>query len=280
MKLFVILLPPGSYTNIRQSMSRKRIIVIALVCIICIQDAFGQNNRLNTHNRIGWYNYFGSYNISKKFGLHSEYQWRRNQLIREGQQSLLRIGLNYHLNPRVLFRLGYAWVETYPYGDYPINGMGRDFTEHRFFEMIQLAHKEGILDLSHRFMLEQRFVGRYSSDKQTREDLFPLSHRFRYMLRIQVPLNDRELKNKTAYVAAYNEVFIGFGKNVQANVFDQNRLGIVLGYQWSKNLRLEGGYLHQTLQLGRQIMDQNVFQYNNGIILNAHFNLSKNNKLP
>jgi hypothetical protein len=261
-------------------MSRKRIIVIALVCIICIQDAFGQNNRLNTHNRIGWYNYFGSYNISKKFGLHSEYQWRRNQLILEGQQSLLRIGLNYHLNPRVLFRLGYAWVETYPYGEYAINGMARDFTEHRFFEMVQLAHKEGIMDLSHRFMLEQRFVGRYSSDKQTWEDLFPLSHRFRYMLRIQVPLNDRELKNKTAYVAAYNEVFIGFGKNVQANVFDQNRLGIVLGYQWSKNLRLEGGYLHQTLQLGRQIMDQNVFQYNNGIILNAHFNLSKNNKLP
>lgn len=257
-------------------MSRKKIIVVALIGIICIQDAFGQNKRLNAHNTIGWYNYFGSYNISKKFGLHSEYQWRRNQLIREGQQSLLRIGLNYHLNPRVLFRLGYAWVETYPYGDYPINGMGRDFTEHRFFEMIQLAHKEGILDLSHRFMLEQRFVGRYSSDKQTSEDAFPLFHRLRYMLRIQVPLKGKELKNKTAYLAAYNEIFIGFGKNVQTNVFDQNRLGIVLGYQLNKNVRLEGGYLYQTLQLGRQIMDQNVFQYNNGIILNAHFNLNKN----
>jgi hypothetical protein len=96
------------------------------------------------------------------------------------------------------------------------------------------------------------------------------------MLRIQVPLKGKELKNKTAYLAAYNEIFIGFGKNVQTNVFDQNRLGIVLGYQLNKNVRLEGGYLHQTLQLGRQIMDQNVFQYNNGIILNAHFNLNKN----
>jgi len=41
-------------------MSRKRTIVIALIGIICIQDAFGQNKRLNTHYAIGWYNYFSN----------------------------------------------------------------------------------------------------------------------------------------------------------------------------------------------------------------------------
>lgn len=129
----------------------------------------------------------GTFKAFKKFGIHTENQWRRNNIITDWQQSLLWVGLNYNLNPRVLFRIEYAWIETFPYGEYPNNGLGRDFTEHRIFEMVQLSHKEGIVDFSHRFMLEQRFVGRYSSVNETTEDEFPLLIRARYMIRLQVP---------------------------------------------------------------------------------------------
>ena len=129
------------------------------------------------------------------------------------------------------------------------------------------------MDISHRFMLEQRFIGRYSSPTKTTEDEFPLSNRARYMVRLQVPLQGREIKDQTAYFAVYNEILIGFGKNVNANIFDQNRIGILLGYRLNKNIRIEGGYLNQTLQFGRQINGQNVFQYNNGLIINANFNV-------
>lgn len=239
---------------------------------IVSQISFAQNNRLNTNNDIGWYNYFGTFKVSEKFGIHTEYQWRRNNYITDWQQSLLRVGLNYNLNPRVLFRVGYAWIETYPYGDIPLNGLGRDFTEHRIFEMVQLSHKEGIVDFSHRFMIEQRFVGRYSSANEITEDEFPLLNRMRYMVRLQIPLKGKEIKDNTPYVALYDEVFIGFGKNVNANVFDQNRIGILLGYRYNKNFRIEAGYLNQTLQYGRQISGQNVFQNNNGFIINTNFN--------
>ena len=237
-----------------------------------------QNTRLNTNNSIGWYNYFGTFKLSNKFGLHTEYQWRRNDLITSSQQNLLRVGVNYQLNPRVLFRAGYALIETFPYGEIPINGLGRDFTEHRIFEMVQLSHKEGKVDISHRFMLEQRFVGRYSSANVTTEDEFPLFNRMRYMVRLQVPLKGNEIKDKTPYIAFYDEILIGFGKNVNANIFDQNRIGILLGYRFNKNLRIEGGYLNQTLQFGRQIGGQSVFQNNNGIILNTNFNFDLMNK--
>jgi hypothetical protein len=242
------------------------------------QISLAQNNRLNTKNDIGWYNYFGTFKVSQKLGIHTEYQWRRNKLITDWQQSLLRVGVNYNLNPRVMMRVGYAWIETFPYGDYPLNGLGRDFTEHRIFEMVQLSHKEGIVDFSHRFMLEQRFVGRYSSITQTFEDEYPLLHRARYMIRIQVPLQGKEIKDKTPYVTLYDEIFVGFGENVNANVFDQNRIGVLLGYRFNKNIRIEGGYLNQTLQLGRQINGQNVFQNNNGLILNANFNIDLTKK--
>ena len=238
----------------------------------------GQNNRLNTSNTIGWYNYFGTFKLSSKLGLHTEYQWRRTDVITSWQQSLLRVGLNYQLNPRVLFRVGYAWVETFPYGDIPINGLGRDFTEHRIFEMAQLSHKEGKVEFSHRFMLEQRFVGRYSSANVSKEDEFPFLNRMRYMIRLQVPLKGNEMKDKTPYIAIYDEILVGFGKNVNANVFDQNRIGILLGYRFNKNTRIEAGYLNQTLQFGRQINGQNVFQNNNGIILNTNFNFDLSKK--
>lgn len=69
----------------------------------------------------------------------------------------------------------------------PINALGRGYTEHRFYEMAQLTQKEGKFYIIHRFMLEQRFIGRYSSPAKMHED----------------------------------EIHIGFGKNVGANTFDQ-----------------------------------------------------------
>jgi len=253
-------------------MPNKLLILILLACFSS-HTVKGQNNRINTQENIGWYNYFGNFRLTEKFGLHTEYQWRRDNYIIDWQQSLLRVGVNYQLNPRALFRLGYAWIETYPYGEIPINGIGRDFTEHRLFQMVQLSQKEGIIDFSHRFMLEQRFVGLYSSASVEKEDAFPLLNRIRYMVRLQLPLRGKEIRDNTPYFALYDEIFIGFGENVNANVFDQNRIGVLLGYRFNKKLRIEGGYLNQTIQFGRQINGQNVFQSNNGLIINANFNI-------
>jgi hypothetical protein len=252
--------------------------LLLLFFALTIQYANAQNNRLNTNNNIGWYNYFGTFKLSNKVGLHTEYQWRRNNFITDKQQGLLRLGINYNINPRVLLRAGYAWAETYAYGDIPLNSMGKDFTEHRIFEMLQLSHKEAIIDFTHRFMLEQRFVGRYTSANLFKEDEYPLLNRFRYMARLQIPLKGKVVIDKTPYLALYNEIFIGFGKNVNANVFDQNRIGVSFGYRFNKSIRLEAGYLNQTVQYGRQINGRNVFQYNNGFVINSNFNFAWSKK--
>jgi hypothetical protein len=242
------------------------------------QTAVSQNSRINNYNSIGWYNYFGTFKLNEKFGVHTEYQLRRNNIVTNQQQGLLRLGLNYQLSPKTQFRLGYAWIETYPYGDIPINGFGKDFTEHRAFQMVTLLDKVSIVEFSHRFMLEQRWVGRYSSPNLSNEDQFPFLNRFRYMFRLQVPLKGKTIANKTPYVAIYDEILIGFGKNVNENVFDQNRVGVVLGYKFDNTIRIEAGYLNQTLQLGREVNGQNVFQNNNGLIINANFNFDFSKK--
>ena len=67
-----------------------------------------------------------------------------------------------------------------------------------------------------------------------------------------------------------DEVFIGWGKTIGANIFEQNRLAVLLGYKVTQNLKIEAGYLNQILQQGKLINDKSVFQYNNGFILATH----------
>lgn len=251
-------------------------VFVVLHAITCSINA--QNTRLNNYNIIGWYNYFGTFKVSQKFGIHTEYQFRRADLVTNWQQSLLRVGINYQVNPKLQLRLGYAWIETFPYGEIPINGMGKDFTEHRLFQIATITDKFSIIDLSHRFMLEQRWVGRYSNMNRSNEDEFPLLNRCRYMLRMQIPLKGKEIKDKSTYVTIYDEVFIGFGKNVNENIFDQNRVGILFGYRLSPSTKMESGYINQTLQLGREVNNRNVFQHNNGLIINAIFTIDLTSK--
>ncbi len=259
-------------------MKTKSYFLLTVLFLLFHNNTYSQNTRLNNYNHIGWYNYFGIFKLDKKFGIHTEYQFRRNNFITDWQQSLLRVGVNYQPNPKVQLRLGYAWIETFPYGEIPINGMGKDFTEHRLFQMATITDKVSLIDFSHRFMLEQRWVGRYSDTNLTKEDEFPLLNRFRYMFRFQLPLKGKEIKDKTPFVAVYDEVFIGFGKNVNENIFDQNRIGILLGYKFNPIVRMEAGYLNQVVQLGREVNNRNVFQYNNGVILNAFFNIDLTRK--
>lgn len=252
--------------------TRIAVILMLLIAASLNPSAQAQHNRLTTGNTIGWYNVFGTFTLDNRWSVHTEYQWRRTDVVENWQQSLLRVGVNYHLNPRVLFRVGYGWIETFPYGEIPINTYGKDFTEHRIFQMAQLSHREGLANLSHRFMLEQRFVGSYGSSDASKEDRYPMLNRLRYMFRVQVPLKGKEIKSKTPYVLVYDELFVGFGKNVQANIYDQNRLGVLLGYRFSDHVGLNAGYLYQNVQLGRQINQQNVFQNNHGIIVNLSVN--------
>jgi len=259
--------------------SKTKFLFSVIFLISISQSIFGQN-RISDHNNIGWYAYNGTFKLDSKFSIHTEYQWRRNDYIESWQQSLLRLGINYQIDPKVQLRVGYAWAETFPYGEIPINGMGKDFTEHRIYEMATVTDKIGKIDLSHRFMLEQRWVGRYSNANLTSEDQYPFMNRARYMIRLQMPLKGNSIVDKTPYVAVYDELMIGFGKNVGENIFDQNRIGILLGYKFNNLIRIEGGYLNQIVQLGREVEGKNVFQYNNGFIVSANFNfdLSKKSK--
>ncbi|MES2874929.1 MAG: DUF2490 domain-containing protein [Bacteroidota bacterium] len=248
---------------------KKISILLLLVSLNLV--SYSQNTRIKDNNSIGWYAFNALLKLDDKWSLAGEFQWRRENFISDPQQNLFRIGINRLVIPGVNIRAGYALAETFNYGDIPLNNLGKQFTEHRAYEMLGLNNKFGIIDNSHRFMLEQRWVGRYSDISLEKEDEYVYTNRFRYMFRAQIPLKGREIADKTAYAAIYDEVFVGFGKNVNENVFDQNRLGLLVGYRFSPKVRIEGGFLSQIVQVGREVGGRNVFQYNTGLIVSSNF---------
>jgi hypothetical protein len=250
----------------------KKTVLIFILSMTVVPFLFAQNNRVHDTNNIGWFAFFMNYKLEEKWSLHGEFQWRRVGWITEPQQNLYRLGVNYQIHPQVTLRAGYAFADTYNYGEIPISSSEMRFPEHRTYLMALIANPIGKVSLTHRFMLEQRWIGRSSDPKVKEIDEFVYLNRIRYMFRMDLPLKGNTLDNKEPYLAAYDELMIGFGKNVNQNIFDQNRIGILAGYKFSAGKRVEAGYLNQTGQLGRLVDEKNVIQANNGFIINTYFN--------
>ena len=242
--------------------------------ILLLLSLYGdaQNDRVDDFNNTNWLQTFNTIALNKKWSLHAEYQWRREKGLKYWQQGLLRIGINYKINDNVIAHAGYAWAETFPYGDYPIANNGT-FPEHRLYEQLTLRQPSGKMLFIHRFRIEQRWLGRVKAGTSGNREIedWVFLHRFRYQFRTQYPLHTKG--DKQLYAAAADEIFIGAGKNLGVNIFDQNRVFLLLGLKLNKKVSLEAGYFNQTLQQGRRINNSTIMQRNNGVVLSSFLSL-------
>ncbi len=174
----------------------------------------------------------------------TEYQWRRADGFRHWQQSLLRFGLEYEINPKVSVMGGYAWIKTFPYGTQPIL---HEFNEHRMFEQVNLKDKAGRFEVQHRYRIEQRFLEQYalnSSGNVVQVDPV-FRNRIRYRALVMLPLSRKTMGDQTLFLSINNELFVGFGKGIAKNPIDQNRFITALGWRFNAQTNIQVGYLNQ-----------------------------------
>lgn len=218
-------------------------ILVAFIFFTQVQF-FSQKNISNQEH--SWIIYNGNHKLSKHLGVHTEYQWRRSAIFENWQQSLMRLGLDYHVNPSLSATVGYGWIVTFPYGEQPIL---HEFQEHRIWEQVNLKSKYGRFEIQHRYRLEQRFLENWiasNGDNYTKStNLF--RQRIRYRLMIQVPLTKKELLDNTLFLNINDEPFLGFGKGIGKNILDQNRFIAALGWRFNKDFNIQLGYLNQYL---------------------------------
>lgn len=235
-------------------------LLIVLACLLTEAQAQIQGNRVKDPNQNAWLMYFGDHRINQKLGIHTEAQLRRARVLSDPQQLLLRTGINFYPTENAMLTLGYAYVDTYPYGDYPAAAI---FPEHRLYQQLQLGGSAGIFRFTHRYRLEQRWVHFPNTDAPT------FLHRARYMFRAVLPLQGPTVDDKEFYLAAYDEIFIGFGKQMGQNFFDQNRLFGAIGYKITPRAQIELGYLNQIVQQ----RNGRVFEHNHTLQAALYYNL-------
>lgn len=179
-----------------------------------------------------WLMYFGNHRFNDRWSLHTEAQLRLFEVSQHFNQFLPRVGLNYHFKNGASITGGYAYIPTENFDKTNANSLS---TEHRIWQQLILKNTLGRLNFEHRYRVEQRWV--------TRGNTTNYGDRLRYRLFVALPLNHKELVDKTFFIGLYDEIFI----NVSDAPFDQNRLYGALGYKLNAKLSFQAGYLRHRL---------------------------------
>lgn len=244
----------------------KRILLTCLTIFIGITAMEAQTaNQFNA-----WYMYFGNHKLNDKWGLHTEYQFRRSGLIKDWQQSLARVGLDYKVNNSTMLTGGYGWIVSFPYGEQPSAAITQ---EHRIWQQLILKQKSGVLSFQHRYRLEQRFLENVIFDKlgEPVSDGYRFRQRARYRMLVSVPLTKKEDGTKQLFAAVYDEVFLGFGEGIGPNILDQNRLYAGLGLQIDNSSNVQVGYLYHRVFKADGLSRENNSTFNVAYTKNLDF---------
>lgn len=185
-------------------------------------------------NKTGaWYMYF--FNTAHKesiWGFQGDVQYRNWNIAGDLEQLLLRGGITFKpLHENIKFTIGYGNITTGAFGD-----DNSTINESRIYQEALFPTKIGNrFYLNHRLRYEQRFV-----EEQT------LKTRYRYNLFVNISLNQKEMTDKTIYLALYDEIFINGKRDLGQQIFDRNRAYIALGYVLKKGIKLQLGIMNQT----------------------------------
>ncbi|MGQ0828270.1 MAG: DUF2490 domain-containing protein [Bacteroidota bacterium] len=179
-----------------------------------------------------WFMLFNQTRIHNKLSIHVEAQFRSYNIQPNSEQILLRGGINFHHNPHIILTAGYGWITNYANDEKIFKP--QIIEENRLWEQIILKNNSDRLFFEHRYRMEQRWI---------ETNAISYKNRIRYLLRVTVPINNKELIKKTLFTSFYNEIFI----HLSNTPFDRNRLYGAIGFQFSSPFSVQLGYMMQTV---------------------------------
>ena len=211
----------------------RKIRTFLLVSFVSM-NIFSAKSQVIDESQMGaWYMYFFNTSHEKsKIGFQGDVQYRNWNIAGDLEQLLLRGGVTFKPEKaNIKFTLGYGNITTGAFGE-----DNSTINESRIYQEALFPTKIGErFYMNHRLRYEQRFVEEQS-----------LRTRYRYNLFVNVALNQKEMKEKTIYLALYDEIFINGTGMPGQNIFDRNRAYIALGYVLKKGMKFQLGIMNQT----------------------------------
>lgn len=157
-----------------------------------------------------------------------------------------------------LFTAGYAFARSFP-----VAGLHKVRPENRLWQQVLWTSRQKRLQTQQWIRVEERFNHKIANDQL--QNRYNFNFRFRYLLDLMVPLSQDFIEPNTLFFALNDEY-----TRTQANrslTICLTRTG--LGYQFTKGLNLQVGYMNQF----QQRSSGNHFNSNNVLRVFAFHNL-------
>jgi hypothetical protein len=189
-----------------------------------------------------WLGYFNQTRLSEKFSLWLDLHARRTNLLDRWSTTIIRPGITFHLPHHINLTAGYAYISHYPAA-----GLNTVRPEHRPWQQISYMRRAKKLQTLQWLRFEQRFNRKVANDEL--QEGYTFNYRFRYMFTMMIPLKGDFIEPKTPFFILNDEIHINAGKQITYNYFDQNRFFLGFGYQFTKHLNAQLGYMNLFQQL-------------------------------
>jgi hypothetical protein len=269
--------------------------ILSVLVFLVLSDVSAQNSQRDSFKRNSFWTenlFIGP--IKGKFKYQLDYQYRRMSdasdaegaslnMFKNPAQHVYRPWVHYQMNDNVRFSISpLGFWETYTPA-VEAGGVKKIQPEYRICPQVTLNNKFGRMSIDQRYRYEYRMFGLKVPDTSNNEFGYAQGHefsglanknRFRYFIRATIPLgNHQKLEEKTLYIVAWNEIFLGFGGNTNNDkIWDQNRTFCLLGYKPKMDvpMRFEAGY-------GLQYANRFSSSSSNGVLTETGHHLEKNN---
>jgi hypothetical protein len=248
------------------------LLIILLVIALCAEAQ--QTPRQTVDQSITWFSINSNVKVAKKWSAVIDGQFRFAQDL-ESMQHMLRIGASYDITSKLsVVPVGYSYIWNYKYGKQPAGFINN---EHRIWQQVFFKHKVGSIPFNHRLRLEERYLQNHNASNEGTPGYNAYSDnqfRMRYRLLANIPITRKTLEPKTIYVSVWDEAFVSWGKTVTYNDINQNRIFVGPGYQFTKALSVQGGFIYQMLIKANGAKQEN----NTGLLLQLNYNLDLTKK--
>lgn len=178
-----------------------------------------------------------------RWGGYAELQGRTDEtLFRNFFYYEVKGGVSYNFDNNSYALIGTGHYTTYDYLDLD---KGPLVKENRLWEQFTSVEFVGRVKLEHRYRVEQRWLNSDAGNTYR--------NRFRYRLNALVPINHAKFVPNTVFLSVFDEVFF----NNKTPNFERNRICALLGYQFTKALNLQAGWINQFNNLPASSNDKN-----------------------
>lgn len=212
----------------------RRLIAAVILAFGLLVMMVGSSRAQDPEDELGnWLIFNSTVRFSDRWSLFTEAQVRLFEVASNLNETIVRAAGHYDLSPEAMVGLGYVRADTWPF--YDANDGSRERIENRLYQQFAVSQTWARALFEHRFRLEQRW---FEQDDET-----DYSNRGRYRLQVTIPLNRESMQPGAYFINTYNEIFVNFGGGERS--FDQNRLYVAGGHQFTPDSNLQLGLLWQ-----------------------------------